>query len=262
MHNFKQPIYSLKVEANVCNYQIYVNDFKIFNEFRGFPLNSEFNFNEWIYASVSNVKMIVSPMPGQQTFDYEASVTISVFCRDKSDTNHENKIEVAKLATPVFSASSPVPFAFNVSFPTSVPFLTQISNASVLKLEQKLIDEAIKVYKEIHILFSSKDIAAIEQKINTREDEYAGVYYDSPSERKNDTLKKLIKYFGNLNLEVWELALQHFTPKLYCGGRIITMEDSRDFSPIFMVDRKERSSVSFPFYFMISKENNEFLVIR
>jgi hypothetical protein len=95
-----------------------------------------------------------------------------------------------------------------------------------------------------------------------RERDHALAYYDNFDYQLRDTLQTLEKYFQDTILEVWELSMQNFTPKLYGGGLLITMEDSLDFSPILMIDIAQKRTVSFPFSFSKIKGEAGLIILR
>ncbi len=261
-----EPFFSVKIEANSCNYEILINDFKIVQEARGYPMNSELLFNEWISEPISIIKVTASPLPNQTIMDEEATVSIKIFSCEKSDKEQKRKTEVLSFTSPSFLANNqrePAKiYTETKSFETKLPFSTLLSNTNIFKIDNDTVETIVSTYRKIHQLFKNKDIDAIKKEIAIREQEYATVYYDSLDLRISNTLILIEKYFADNNLELWEFAPQHFLPKLYAFGKIITMADTKNFSPIFMINKKERKTINFPFYFARRSNQEELIILR
>lgn len=223
------PMYQLKVNSNLCTYEVYINDMLVDFSFTTGRTAGEQNIDIPQYILKSGVQSVcfkvypkaVKTETLETLVDKNAEFSIRIVHGEYYKTKFENFVEDYNIKLPKIEKETPS-VEFKGEFKATVPYVLEgwSKGVDLRKEDQKKLEaEVVEKCNQFRIAFSTKDITTIATMIYNREREIAqAFFFDSESSNSYNNGWKELEEKCNALIEM--KPINNYSMKIYGDGKI------------------------------------------
>ena len=234
-HYPSEPQYVMHYFNGVCNFEIYINDFKVVKSFNNESFKTSERINPFLLSKNNQLKIILYPRDSVNKLDLQAGLNLKVNSYENTD-----RFSIEKQQSNLFIYQTPEDengffkyagkeyFEQTVAFTLpDVPYKIEgwkdsqdLRNFDKKLLEQKLL----QAYQMIQKSFKERDLDKIAQfSYNKMKDQAIAQYFDE--EEVQEGWEELISIAGADNLEFY--PLENYELVFYGEGRLVGLKSKK-----------------------------------
>ncbi len=245
----------LYISAANCKYEVRLNDFPVFNEYKGHRINLGYPVNQLMKGTLITLGFSIRPIEGKDMLDetpefllelrygISSSETYEVIYRYNykfNGTPHSHLVDLKEVVV------------------TDIGIKPAWSEGEELKLSEAVLSDLYSTYRQLWSAFRNQNLDQLREFFRVRDYAYSRAFYLDPENRQKESIAVYEKYLGDPDYKLYDLQLQHFTPKVACLGKVIYMEEKDGFHPVFFLKHSKKGSFNIPIFF--SRIENKLLV--
>jgi len=250
-------IYQISISTNLCNYELWINDFRIDKQNSGHPANYDLPINQWLKNGVNELKMVITPLHPDTNININAYANLkllkSELAIDEMLINtHEiqsfNSYDLAEISKklngnlPAYTKST----VLNIG---KIAWGKQLEDLPDLDIDYGF---ANKMYNQLYKMFETKSFNKIKDLISPKIQYYASAY-DNPISSEIDTASLYIEDLLSKKLQT--ISFYGFMLRFYGNNKLFCLEDNDGDQPLFFTDDIDDAFVFYPVFF--GQNNND-----
>ena len=234
-HYPSEPQYVMHYFNGVCNFEIYINDFKVVKSFNNESFKTSKRINPFLLSKNNQLKIILYPRDSVNKLNLQAGLNLKVNSYENTD-----RFSIEKQQSNLFIYQTPEDengffkyagkeyFEQTVAFTLpDVPYKIEgwkdsqdLRNSDKKLLEQKVL----QAYQMIQKSFKERDLDGIAQfSYNKMKDQAIAQYFDE--EEVQEGWEELISIAGADNLEFF--PLENYELVFYGEGRLVGLKSKK-----------------------------------
>lgn len=238
-----------------CKFSISFNDFEILNEKEGLRLDTEFPLSHLLVVKNNLLSLSLQPAAGQSNLTDIVQFHCAVVRIPRGSEEKETLLEWE-----FNQGNQKLP-----SLKWSKAVVTKEENEQWPKLKKieltaALIEQVTQQYQRFWKALKAKDLNEISSMVIHREKIYAEALGISLSERMQMVLAIYENHIADAEFYLYDFMPQFFKPKLQMFGKVLSLQDSKDFNPIFFLSKDEKQTINIPLHFGIINEKLEVII--
>ena len=234
-HYPSEPQYVMHYFNGVCNFEIYINDFKVVKSFNNESFKTSKRINPFLLSKNNQLKIILYPRDSVNKLDLQAGLNLKVNSYENTD-----KFSIEKQQSNLFIYQTPedengfFKYAGKEYFEQTVTFtLPEVpykiegwkDSQDLRNFDKKLLEQKVlQAYQMIQKSFKERDLDGIAQfSFNGMKDLAIAQYFDE--EEVQEGWEDLISIAGADNLEFY--PLENYELVFYGEGRLVGLKSKK-----------------------------------
>ncbi|WP_315504532.1 hypothetical protein [Capnocytophaga sputigena] len=234
-HYPSEPQYVMHYFNGVCNFEIYINDFKVVKSFNNESFKTSERINPFLLSKNNQLKIILYPKDSVNKLNLQAGLDLKVNSYENTD-----RFSIEKQQDKIFTYHTPedengfFKFAGKKYFEQTVAFtLPNVpykiegwkDSQDLRNFDKKLLEQKVlQAYQMIQKSFKERDLDKIAQfSYNKMKDQAIAQYFDE--EEVQEGWEELISIAGADNLEFF--PLENYELVFYGEGRLVGLKSKK-----------------------------------
>ena len=234
-HYPSEPQYVMHYFNGVCNFEIYINDFKVVKSFNNESFKTSKRINPFLLSKNNQLKIILYPRDSVNKLNLQAGLNLKVNSYENTD-----KFSIEKQQSNLFIYQTPedengfFKYAGKEYFEQTVTFtLPEVpykiegwkDSQDLRNFDKKLLEQKVlQAYQMIQKSFKERDLDKIAQfSYNKIKDQAIAQYFDE--EEVQEGWEELISIAGADNLEFF--PLENYELVFYGEGRLVGLKSKK-----------------------------------
>ena len=234
-HYPSEPQYVMHYFNGVCNFEIYINDFKVVKSFNNESFKTSERINPFLLSKNNQLKIILYPRDRVNKLNLQAGLDLKVNSYENTD-----RFSIEKQQSNLFIYQTPedengfFKYAGKEYFEQTVAFtLPDVpykiegwkDSQDLRNFDKKLLEQKVlQAYQMIRKSFKERDLDKIAQfSYNKMKDQAIAQYFDE--EEVQEGWEKLISIAGTDNLEFF--PLENYELVFYGEGRLVGLKSKK-----------------------------------
>ena len=234
-HYPSEPQYVMHYFNGVCNFEIYINDFKVVKSFNNESFKTSERINPFLLSKNNQLKIILYPRDSVNKLNLQAGLDLKVNSYENTD-----RFSIEKQQSNLFIYQTPedengfFKYAGKEYFEQTVAFtLPDVpykiegwkDSQDLRNFDKKLLEQkVIQAYQMIQKSFKERDLDKIAQfSYNKMKDQAIAQYFDE--EEVQEGWEELISIAGADNLEFF--PLENYELVFYGEGRLVGLKSKK-----------------------------------
>ena len=234
-HYPSEPQYVMHYFNGVCNFEIYINDFKVVKSFNNESFKTSERINPFLLSKNNQLKIILYPRDSVNKLDLQAGLNLKVNSYENTD-----RFSIEKQQSNLFIYQTPedengfFKYAGKEYFEQTVAFtLPDVpykiegwkDSQDLRNFDKKLLEQKVlQAYQMIQKSFKERDLDKIAQfSYNKMKDQAIAQYFDE--EEVQEGWEELISIAGADNLEFF--PLENYELVFYGEGRLVGLKSKK-----------------------------------
>ena len=234
-HYPSEPQYVMHYFNGVCNFEIYINDFKVVKSFNNESFKTSERINPFLLSKNNQLKIILYPKDSVNKLNLQAGLDLKVNSYENTD-----RFSIEKQQSNLFIYQTPedengfFKYAGKEYFEQTVTFtLSEVpykiegwkDSQDLRNFDKKLLEQKVlQAYQMIQKSFKERDLDGIAQfSFNNMKDLAIAQYFDE--EEVQEGWEKLISIAGADNLEFY--PLENYELVFYGEGRLVGLKSKK-----------------------------------
>lgn len=245
-----KPLYTFQINSISACFEIKINDIPLYNERKGKPTSAEIPVNHLLINSLNKIKVTISPSKYDALFQDHSKTDFELFVRE-IDGLRSDRESIIKLNFPDYIhddtlKSSTIPS--EATFQSNLPILTKWFNCPVMNLNEKNLDEIFRVYRMYFQFLKEKNIEAILNLTMIKDNDFASSYFMSMDQQQSNIRDSFTEVFTTPEYELIDFDIQQKSPMLHGFGKLVTLINSDNRSPLQFFNSRTSVTKSYPIY--------------
>ena len=234
-HYPSEPQYVMHYFNGVCNFEIYINDFKVVKSFNNESFKTSERINPFLLSKNNQLKIILYPRDSVNKLNLQAGLDLKVNSYENTD-----RFSIEKQQSNLFIYQTPEDengffkytgkeyFEQTVAFTLpDVPYKIEgwKDSQDLRNFDKKLLEQKVlQAYQMIQKSFKERDLDKIAQfSYNKMKDQAIAQYFDE--EEVQEGWEELISIAGADNLEFF--PLENYELVFYGEGRLVGLKSKK-----------------------------------
>ena len=234
-HYPSEPQYVMHYFNGVCNFEIYINDFKVVKSFNNESFKTSERINPFLLSKNNQLKIILYPRDSVNKLNLQAGLDLKVNSYENTD-----RFSIEKQQSNLFIYQTPEDengffkytgkeyFEQTVAFTLpDVPYKIEgwKDSQDLRNFDKKLLEQKVlQAYQMIQKSFKERDLDKIAQfSYNKIKDQAIAQYFDE--EEVQEGWEELISIAGGDNLEFF--PLENYELVFYGEGRLVGLKSKK-----------------------------------
>ena len=234
-HYPSEPQYVMHYFNGVCNFEIYINDFKVVKSFNNESFKTSERINPFLLSKNNQLKIILYPRDSVNKLNLQAGLDLKVNSYENTD-----RFSIEKQQSNLFIYQTPedengfFKYAGKEYFEQTVAFtLPDVpyeiegwkDSQDLRNFDKKLLEQKVlQAYQMIQKSFKERDLDKIAQfSYNKMKDQAIAQYFDE--EEVQEGWEELISIAGADNLEFY--PLENYELVFYGEGRLVGLKSKK-----------------------------------
>ena len=234
-HYPSEPQYVMHYFNGVCNFEIYINDFKVVKSFNNESFKTSERINPFLLSKNNQLKIILYPRDSVNKLNLQAGLDLKVNSYENTD-----RFSIEKQQSNLFIYQTPedengfFKYAGKEYFEQTVTFtLPEVpykiegwkDSQDLRNFDKKLLEQKVlQAYQMIQKSFKERDLDKIAQfSYNKMKDQAIAQYFDE--EEMQEGWEELISIAGADNLEFF--PLENYELVFYGEGRLVGLKSKK-----------------------------------
>ena len=234
-HYPSEPQYVMHYFNGVCNFEIYINDFKVVKSFNNESFKTSKRINPFLLSKNNQLKIILYPRDSVNKLNLQAGLDLKVNSYENTD-----RFSIEKQQSNLFIYQTPedengfFKYAGKEYFEQTVTFtLPDVpykiegwkDSQDLRNFDKKLLEQKVlQAYQMIQKSFKERDLDKIAQfSYNKMKDQAIAQYFDE--EEVQEGWEELISIAGADNLEFF--PLENYELVFYGEGRLVGLKSKK-----------------------------------
>ena len=234
-HYPSEPQYVMHYFNGVCNFEIYINDFKVVKSFNNESFKTSERINPFLLSKNNQLKIILYPRDSVNKLNLQAGLDLKVNSYENTD-----RFSIEKQQSNLFIYQTPedengfFKYAGKEYFEQTVAFtLPDVpykiegwkDSQDLRNFDKKLLEQKVlQAYQMIQKSFKERDLDKIAQfSYNKMKDQAIAQYFDE--EEVQEGWEELISIAGADNLEFF--PLENYELVFYGEGRLVGLKSKK-----------------------------------
>ena len=234
-HYPSEPQYVMHYFNGVCNFEIYINDFKVVKSFNNESFKTSERINPFLLSKNNQLKIILYPRDSVNKLNLQAGLDLKVNSYENTD-----RFSIEKQQSNLFTYQTPedengfFKYAGKEYFEQTVAFtLPEVpykiegwkDSQDLRNFDKKLLEQKVlQAYQMIQKSFKERDLDKIAQfSYNKMKDQAIAQYFDE--EEVQEGWEELISIAGADNLEFF--PLENYELVFYGEGRLVGLKSKK-----------------------------------
>ena len=234
-HYPSEPQYVMHYFNGVCNFEIYINDFKVVKSFNNESFKTSERINPFLLSKNNQLKIILYPRDSVNKLNLQAGLNLKVNSYENTD-----RFSIEKQQSNLFIYQTPedengfFKYAGKEYFEQTVAFtLPDVpykiegwkDSQDLRNFDKKLLEQKVlQAYQMIQKSFKERDLDKIAQfSYNKMKDQAIAQYFDE--EEVQEGWEELISIAGADNLEFF--PLENYELVFYGEGRLVGLKSKK-----------------------------------
>ena len=234
-HYPSEPQYVMHYFNGVCNFEIYINDFKVVKSFNNESFKTSKRINPFLLSKNNQLKIILYPRDSVNKLNLQAGLDLKVNSYENTD-----RFSIEKQQSNLFIYQTPedengfFKYAGKEYFEQTVTFtLPEVpykiegwkDSQDLRNFDKKLLEQKVlQAYQMIQKSFKERDLDKIAQfSYNKMKDQAIAQYFDE--EEVQEGWEELISIAGGDNLEFF--PLENYELVFYGEGRLVGLKSKK-----------------------------------
>ena len=234
-HYPSEPQYVMHYFNGVCNFEIYINDFKVVKSFNNESFKTSERINPFLLSKNNQLKIILYPRDSVNKLNLQAGLDLKVNSYENTD-----RFSIEKQQSNLFIYQTPedengfFKYAGKEYFEQTVNFtLPEVpykiegwkDSQDLRNFDKKLLEQKVlQAYQMIQKSFKERDLDKIAQfSYNKMKDQAIAQYFDE--EEVQEGWEELISIAGADNLEFF--PLENYELVFYGEGRLVGLKSKK-----------------------------------
>ena len=234
-HYPSEPQYVMHYFNGVCNFEIYINDFKVVKSFNNESFKTSERINPFLLSKNNQLKIILYPRDSVNKLNLQAGLDLKVNSYENTD-----RFSIEKQQSNLFIYQTPedengfFKYAGKEYFEQTVAFtLPDVpykiegwkDSQDLRNFDKKLLEQKVlQAYQMIQKSFKERDLDKIAQfSYNKMKDQAIAQYFDE--EEVQEGWEELISIAGADNLEFF--SLENYELVFYGEGRLVGLKSKK-----------------------------------
>ena len=234
-HYPSEPQYVMHYFNGVCNFEIYINDFKVVKSFNNESFKTSKRINPFLLSKNNQLKIILYPRDSVNKLNLQAGLDLKVNSYENTD-----RFSIEKQQSNLFIYQTPedengfFKYAGKEYFEQTVAFtLPDVpykiegwkDSQDLRNFDKKLLEQKVlQAYQMIQKSFKERDLDKIAQfSYNKMKDQAIAQYFDE--EEVQEGWEELISIAGADNLEFF--PLENYELVFYGEGRLVGLKSKK-----------------------------------
>ena len=234
-HYPSEPQYVMHYFNGVCNFEIYINDFKVVKSFNNESFKTSKRINPFLLSKNNQLKIILYPRDSVNKLNLQAGLDLKVNSYENTD-----RFSIEKQQSNLFIYQTPedengfFKYAGKEYFEQTVAFtLPDVpykiegwkDSQDLRNFDKKLLEQKVlQAYQMIQKSFKERDLDKIAQfSYNKMKDQAIAQYFDE--EEMQEGWEELISIAGADNLEFF--PLENYELVFYGEGRLVGLKSKK-----------------------------------
>ena len=234
-HYPSEPQYVMHYFNGVCNFEIYINDFKVVKSFNNESFKTSKRINPFLLSKNNQLKIILYPRDSVNKLNLQAGLDLKVNSYENTD-----RFSIEKQQSNLFIYQTPedengfFKYAGKEYFEQTVAFtLPDVpykiegwkDSQDLRNFDKKLLEQKVlQAYQMIQKSFKERDLDKIAQfSYNKMKDQAIAQYFDE--EEVQEGWEELISIAGADNLEFF--SLENYELVFYGEGRLVGLKSKK-----------------------------------
>ena len=234
-HYPSEPQYVMHYFNGVCNFEIYINDFKVVKSFNNESFKTSKRINPFLLSKNNQLKIILYPRDSVNKLNLQAGLDLKVNSYENTD-----RFSIEKQQSNLFIYQTPedengfFKYAGKEYFEQTVTFtLPEVpykiegwkDSQDLRNFDKKLLEQKVlQAYQMIQKSFKERDLDKIAQfSYNKMKDQAIAQYFDE--EEVQEGWEELISIAGADNLEFF--PLENYELVFYGEGRLVGLKSKK-----------------------------------
>ena len=234
-HYPSEPQYVMHYFNGVCNFEIYINDFKVVKSFNNESFKTSERINPFLLSKNNQLKIILYPRDSVNKLNLQAGLDLKVNSYENTD-----RFSIEKQQSNLFIYQTPedengfFKYAGKEYFEQTVAFtLPDVpyeiegwkDSQDLRNFDKKLLEQKVlQAYQMIQKSFKERDLDKIAQfSYNKIKDQAIAQYFDE--EEVQEGWEELISIAGGDNLEFF--PLENYELVFYGEGRLVGLKSKK-----------------------------------
>ena len=234
-HYPSEPQYVMHYFNGVCNFEIYINDFKVVKSFNNESFKTSERINPFLLSKNNQLKIILYPRDSVNKLNLQAGLDLKVNSYENTD-----RFSIEKQQSNLFIYQTPedengfFKYAGKEYFEQTAAFtLPDVpykiegwkDSQDLRNFDKKLLEQKVlQAYQMIRKSFKERDLDKIAQfSYNKMKDQAIAQYFDE--EEVQEGWEKLISIAGTDNLEFF--PLENYELVFYGEGRLVGLKSKK-----------------------------------
>ena len=230
-----EPQYVMHYFNGVCNFEIYINDFKVVKSFNNESFKTSKRINPFLLSKNNQLKIILYPRDSVNKLNLQAGLDLKVNSYENTD-----RFSIEKQQSNLFIYQTPedengfFKYAGKEYFEQTVTFtLPEVpykiegwkDSQDLRNFDKKLLEQKVlQAYQMIQKSFKERDLDGIAQfSFNKMKDQAIAQYFDE--EEVQEGWEELISIAGADNLEFY--PLENYELVFYGEGRLVGLKSKK-----------------------------------
>ena len=230
-----EPQYVMHYFNGVCNFEIYINDFKVVKSFNNESFKTSERINPFLLSKNNQLKIILYPRDSVNKLNLQAGLDLKVNSYENTD-----RFSIEKQQSNLFIYQTPedengfFKYAGKEYFEQTVAFtLPDVpykiegwkDSQDLRNFDKKLLEQKVlQAYQMIQKSFKERDLDKIAQfSYNKMKDQAIAQYFDE--EEVQEGWEELISIAGGDNLEFF--PLENYELVFYGEGRLVGLKSKK-----------------------------------
>lgn len=258
-----QTYYTLQINTISACFDIKINDIPLYFDNQGKPTAAEFPINHLLINGLNILQVSISPAKHENEFVDHSKTEFEIYYRDINDLREKRQL-LTSAKFPDYHTDEKLKKALipsKTEFQASLSLETPLwSTSPVLKLNEQTINETMAVYREYFNALKSKNTEAILKLTNIKSKVYADSFYRSLNDQVNSMREALKEAFEDPSNKLTDFDIQLKIPKLHAFGKLVTIMNDDDRSPLYFYNTDTEVTTEFEIY-LCMKDNKLTIVL-
>jgi hypothetical protein len=256
-----QTLFTLQLDMISSCFDIKINDLPLHTERKGRATSIEFPINHLLIRGINQVSSFISPAKHETQYQKHTKTDIEVFKRDIKDLR-VNRQSIQRIIYPDYKndpALLEIELSASCEFEVLETFLPIWHSCPLLSMDNYLIAESLRLYKEYFNALKNKDFNTILQLTELKDHDFANSYFSSLKDRQTEIISYLLEVFEDDSFILIDFDIQQKIPSLHGFGKLLTFINEDNRSPLQYYNEQTGMTTSYPIF--LGKINGQMKIV-
>lgn len=258
----QKDLFTIQIQAIAINFEIRINDIPLFTMRKGRPTTTELPFNQLVLSGTNEVTITIWPSKDNDGYPDHASTVFECYQRP-IDALRNERVLIGKINFPPNLSN---PRTKQVTIKESIKikihndaFNPQWNSATILEWNEADLSAISALYKKYENALRKKDIKEVLELTLEKDKHYADIFYSTLNEQQQEQRDFHSDLYADKNFRIVPFEKHIIRPIICCNGKLITLLNQDNRSPLQLYNKQEKITKSIPVY--IGKINEAFTIL-